>query len=69
MLLNKKRSRDIFLISLKIFCFIVGLDIFLTTVLKIIKEEFNKNNLESVLNSNIKDLEYEQNFQFDKDIY
>ena len=69
MLLNKKRSRDIFLISLKIFCFIVGLDIFLTTVLKIIKEELNKNNLESVLNSNIKDLEYEQNFQFDKDIY
>ena len=69
MLLNKKRSRDIFLILLKIFCLIVGLDIFLTTVLKIIKEEFNKNNLESVLNLNIKDLEYEQNFQFDKDIY
>ena len=69
MLLNKKRSRDIFLILLKIFCFIVGLDIFLTTVLKIIKEEFYKNNLESAMNLNIKDLGYEQNFQFDKDIY
>ena len=68
MLLNKK-SGDIFLILLKTFCFIVGLNIFLTTVLKIIKEEFNKNNLESVDNLNIKDLGHEQNFQFDKDIY
>ena len=57
--INKNRSKDLFLVFLKAFFLIVGLNIFLTTVLKGTKLEFKRNNLESEINLNIKKLKYD----------
>ena len=68
-MLNKNLITELLLFLLKTIIFIVGLDIFLTTISIVINEDFNKNNLGSEINlKNIKD-KYDQNFQFVRDIY
>ena len=69
MLLNKNQSKELLLLLLKTFCLILGLNIFLTSFIIIVKEEFDKNKLESEIIFNIKELKYYQNVQIDKDIY
>ena len=69
MWLSKKRSKDLFIILLKTFLFIMGLNIFLTSIFTSIKIESKKNNLESEMNKNIKRLKYNQITQFYLDIY
>ena len=69
MWLSKKRSKDLFIVLLKTFLFIMGLNIFLTSIFTSIKIESKKNNLESEMNKNIKRLKYNQITQFYLDIY
>ena len=69
MILKKLQSKDFLLIFLKILCWTIGLDIFLTSFFMIIKEEFNNKNLESEINLNIKKPKSEQNVQVNRDIY
>ena len=47
---------------------IFGLNIFLTSIIKVIKLEL-KNNLESEMSLNYKKLKYVHNIQFEVDIY
>ena len=56
MILKKFQSKDLLLVFFKTLCLIIGLDILLTSFFMIIKEEFNKKNLESEINLNIKKL-------------
>ena len=69
MSVNKNPSKYFFLAFFKVLFFIIGLNIFSTSIFKIIKLELKKNNSESVINLNIRKLKYDQNFQFDSDIY
>ena len=69
MALNKNQSKDLFLLLLKTIFLIFGLNIFLTSLINVIKFEFKKNNVESQVNLNFKKLNFVQNFQFDVDIY
>ena len=69
MWLNKKQTKDLILGLLKTFLMILGLNIFLTTSFTIINLESEKNNLESGIKFNFKKLKYDQNVQFDLDIY
>ena len=69
MALNKNQSKDSFLVLLKTIVLIFGLNIFLTSLINVIKLEFKKNNLTSEKNLNYKDLKYIQNIPFDADIY
>ena len=69
MALNKNQSKDSFLVLLKTLVLILGLNIFLTSLINGIKLELKKNNLESEMNLNYKKLKYIQNIQFDVDIY
>ena len=69
MWLNKKQTKDLILGLLKTFLMILGLNIFLTTLFTIINLESEKNNLESGIKFNFKKLKYDQNVQFDLDIY
>ena len=57
--LNKNKSKNLILFSLKTLLFIVGLDIFITCFFHIIKFEFTNNNLESEINLDIKKLNYD----------
>ena len=54
MILKKFRSKDLLLLFFKTICFIVGLDIFLTSIFIILNKEININNLEKENNLNIK---------------
>ena len=65
--LNIKRS-NIFLFLLKTLFIILGLNVLLTSIFTVIKLEF-KNNLDLEMNVNNKKLQYDDNFQFDLDIY
>ena len=65
----KNRGRVFFLILLKTLLFIIGINIFLTSLFTVIKLELKKNNLESEINLNIKKFKYDQLDQFDSDIY
>ena len=67
MSLYKNRS-NIFLFLLKTLFIILGLNILLTSLFTVIKIEL-KNNLESEMNVNNKKLKYDNNVQFDLDIY
>ena len=69
MALNKNQSKDSFLVLLKTIVLIFGLNIFLTSLINVIKLELKKNNLTSEKNFNYKDLKYIQNIPFDVDIY
>ena len=69
MWLNKKTSKDLFLVLLKTFFLIVGLNIFLTSLITIIKLDLKKDNLESEMNLNMNKLKFTQNVQFGLDIY
>ena len=69
MALNKNQSKDLFLVLLKTIFLIFGLNIFLTSLINGIKLEFKKNNLEPEMNLNYKMHKYNQNIQFDVDIY
>ena len=69
MALNKNQSKDLFLLLLKTIFLIYGLNIFLTSLINVIKFELKKNNVESQVNLNYKKLKFVQNFQFDVDIY
>ena len=69
MWLNKKKSKDLFLVLLKTFFLIVGLNIFLTSLITIIKLDLKKDNLESEMNLNMNKLKFTQNVQFGLDIY
>ena len=69
MALNKNQSKDSFLFLLKTIVLIFGLNIFLTSLINVIKLELKKNNLTSEKNFNYKDLKYIQNIPFDVDIY
>ena len=51
---NKILSKDLFLVLLKILFLIVGLNVFLSSLLTVINLELKKNNLESQINLNIK---------------
>ncbi len=55
MWINKNGRNDIFLFLIKTSCLILGLNIFLTSVLTIINLEFKKTNFESGMNLKIKD--------------
>ena len=66
---KKNRIIYIFLFLSKTLVLIVGLNIFLTSLLTIIKIEFKKNNLESEINLNIKKLKFDKKVQFILDIY
>ena len=66
---KKNRIIYIFLFLSKTLFLIVGLNIFLTSLLTIIKIEFKKNNLESEINLNIKKLKFDKKVQFILDIY
>ena len=57
--LNKNKSKNLILFSLKILLFIVGLDIFITSFFHIIKFEFTNDNFESEINLDIKKLNYD----------
>ena len=65
--LNIKRS-NIFLFLLKTLFIILGLNVLLTSIFTVIKLEL-KNNLDLEMNVNNKKLQYDDNFQFDLDIY
>ena len=69
MALNKNSSKDLFLVLVKTIFLVLGLNIFLTSMINGIKLELKKNNLESEINLNSKKLKYVQNIQFDLDIY
>ena len=68
MRLNNNRSKDLFLVLMKTIFLIFGLNIFLTSIIKVIKLEL-KNNLESEMSLNYKKLKYLHNIQFEVDIY
>ncbi len=55
MWINKNGRNDIFLFLIKTSCLILGLNIFLTSVLTTINFEFKKTNFESGMNLKIKD--------------
>ena len=65
MQLNRNRSKALFLALLKFLILIIGLNIFLTTVLTGIDFYSKRNNSDSEINFNIKKLKYNQNVQFD----
>ena len=69
MALNKNQSKDLFLFLLKTIFLIFGLNIFLTSLINVIKLELKKNNLISEMNLNYKNLKYIQKIPFDVDIY
>ena len=69
MMINKNQSKDLLKNFFKTIFLILGLDILLTSIFLIIKEEFKKNNFDSEINLVIKKNDYHQNFKFDKDIY
>ena len=69
MFLNKNPRKDLILFLFKTLSWIIGLNILFTSIFKIFKEEFNKNNLESVSDLKIKKLNYDQNVQFKRYIY
>ena len=63
-----KKRHDIFLFLFKTLFIILGLNILLTSLFTLLKLEL-RNNLESEMNVNNKNLKYDQNVQFDLDIY
>ena len=69
MALNKDRSKTFFLVLFKTIFLIFGLNLFLTSLVTVIKLDFKKNNLESEMNFNYKKLKYFPNIQFNLDIY
>ena len=69
MALNKNQSKDSFLVLLKTIVLIFGLNIFLTSLINVIKLELKKNNLTSEKNLNYKDFKYIQNIPVDVNIY
>jgi len=69
MWLNKKRRKDLFLVSFRTLCLIVGSNICLTSLFTIIKLDLNKDNFEPEMNLNINKLKSTQNVQFVLDIY
>ena len=58
---NKNRNNDLFLILFKSLCLILGLNIFLTSILTVIKLEFKKNKFQSGININVNKHRYYQN--------
>ena len=54
MRLNKNKIEELLSFFFKTFFLIVGLNIFLTSIYLIINEDFNKDNLKSEINLNIK---------------
>ena len=68
-MLNKNLLKELLLFFLKTTTFIVGLNIFLTTISVVINEGFNKNNSGSEIKLNNIKQKYDQNFQFVRDIY
>ena len=54
MRLNKNKIEELLSFLFKTFFLIVGLNIFLTSIYLIINEDFNKDNLKSEINLNIK---------------
>jgi len=56
---NKNSGNNLVLFLFKNLCLILGLNIFLTSVFTIIKAEFKKNNFDSRMNLNIKDIRYD----------
>ena len=60
-MLKKKQSKNLVFIILKTLSFMVGMDIFLTSIFIIFKGEFIRNSLESETSIKIKKLEYNQN--------
>ena len=67
--LSKNRRNHLFLVLLKIIFLIFGLNLFLTSLITVIKLELNNNNFESEMNLNYKTFKYFQNIQFNLDIY
>ena len=61
MLKNKNQGKDFLLVFLKILCLIVGLNICLTSGLIIIKQELNKDNLETRIIFHIKKFKLDHN--------
>ena len=61
MLKNKNRGQDFLLVFLKVLCLIVGLNICLTSGLIIIKQELNKDNLETRIIFHIKKFKLDHN--------
>ena len=68
-MLPNKLIKEILSILLKIFCLIIGLDIFLTSILWIMKKESNNKYFESTNTLNFKNVKYNDDIQFYKNIY
>ena len=66
---NKNRSKDLFLALLKTIFLIFGFNLLLTSLITGIKLELKKNNLDSEINLNYKELKNFHYIQFDVDIY
>jgi len=58
MWINKNQRNYLCFSLFKILCLILGLNIFLTSFLTLIKLEFKKNNTEAEMNLNINKLRY-----------
>ena len=69
MFFKKNQKKHILMRFLKILIFILGLDIFLTSLFIIIKKEYEIKNLESKNFLDFKKLHYDQRDQFNIDIY
>ena len=68
-MINKNKINKILLFLFKTSFFIVGLDIFLTSISEIINQDFNKNNSRSEINLNINKHKNFKNIHFVRDIY
>ena len=69
MFFKKNQKKHVLMRFLKILIFILGLDIFLTSLFIIIKKEYEIKNLESKNFLDFKKLNYDQRDQFNIDIY
>ena len=61
MFLDKNRIKYLLSLLFKSTCLIIGLDIFLTSTVIVIKREFRKSNIESKNNLIIKNIKFNQN--------
>ena len=69
MFFKKNQKKHVLMRFLKILIFILGLDIFLTSLFIIIKKEYEIKNLESKNFLDFKKPHYDQRDQFNIDIY
>ena len=66
---NKNKSKNLLIVLLKTFIFVIGVDIFLTSFLNIIYLEFKKSNLKSEMHLINKKLKSDRYVLSDVDIY